>query len=333
MQAFSTAQPQPQACARATLSPESSALSRCSRLASTSGRSFPPAAAGVHSRQRCQSRRALKAQKIQSIFDNDGRNDSSWKQSSKHDIDEEWRQMKWSRHEDHATASGEAEFAVSDHYEQSAAEDTYTPFPSANPMDTASGYFPFQQGVSWTPADMNSHPSGSKTSNVFVILFGVGEAETEGIYSLRAMSREEELPQDTIIAFAEEEDAERYAGLLEATMEHAPNVCPIEPAELMDFCKDSGYNCRFEPRGSLLIPPDYNVGLTDWERSLKLREGQWSVLETNPLPADAPSSPADMPAPYKVSGSPMLHNNAGAYPLSDANMEEIRARLERAFLE
>lgn len=44
---------------------------------------------------------------------------------------------------------------------------------------------------------------------VFVILFGVGSAETEGIYSLRAMSRDDGVPQDTIIAFEFEDDATR----------------------------------------------------------------------------------------------------------------------------
>lgn len=63
----------------------------------------------------------------------------------------------------------------------------------------------------------------------------------------------------------------RYAGLLEATMDHVPSVCPIEPAELLDFCTDSGYSYRVEAQGSLLIPPDYYVGMTDWERSLRLR--------------------------------------------------------------
>ena len=63
----------------------------------------------------------------------------------------------------------------------------------------------------------------------------------------------------------------RYAGLLEATMEHVPSVCPIEPHELLEFCVNSGYKCRMEARGTLLIPPDYNVGLTDWERSVRLR--------------------------------------------------------------
>jgi hypothetical protein len=37
-----------------------------------------------------------------------------------------------------------------------------------------------------------------------------------------------------------------------------------------------------EPRGSLLIPPDYNVGVTDWERSMRLRDGRWAVLDSEP---------------------------------------------------
>lgn len=32
----------------------------------------------------------------------------------------------------------------------------------------------------------------------------------------------------------------RYAGLLEATMDHTPNVCSIPPRELLDFCVDQG---------------------------------------------------------------------------------------------
>ena len=42
-----------------------------------------------------------------------------------------------------------------------------------------------------------------------MLLFGVGTRDTEGIYSLRAMSRETGVPQDTIIAFEDAEDAER----------------------------------------------------------------------------------------------------------------------------
>ena len=42
-------------------------------------------------------------------------------------------------------------------------------------------------------------------------------------------------------------------------MDHQPTVWPIEWAELLEFCNSAGYRMRLEPRGSLLIPPDYNV--------------------------------------------------------------------------
>ncbi|PNH11504.1 hypothetical protein TSOC_001620 [Tetrabaena socialis] len=53
-----------------------------------------------------------------------------------------------------------------------------------------------------------------------------------------------------------------------------------------------------EPRGSLLIPPDFNVSVTDWERSLRLRDGQFAVLESEPercasAPASASGSAAE----------------------------------------
>lgn len=65
---------------------------------------------------------------------------------------------------------------------------------------------------------------------------------------------------------------------------HVPKVGPIESEELLDFCADSGYNCRLEPSGTLLMPPEYNVGMTDWERSLRLR-----LLNTSDFSIDCPS--------------------------------------------
>lgn len=61
-------------------------------------------------------------------------------------------------------------------------------------------------------------------------------------------------------------------------MEHCPNVCSIPPQELLTFCADAGYALRLEPAGSLLIPPDYNVNITDWERSLRLRCAHRSTI-------------------------------------------------------
>jgi hypothetical protein len=75
-------------------------------------------------------------------------------------------------------------------------------------------------------------------------------------------------------------------------MDHEPTVWPIEWGELLEFCNSAGYRCRLEPAGSLLIPPDYNVGMTDWEKSLKLRKGEFSVLGAEPLAAGHPAAAA-----------------------------------------
>lgn len=118
---------------------------------------------------------------------------------------------------------------------------------------------------------------------VFVILFGVGEHQTEGIYSLRAAKDEDSLPQDTVVAFIDEDDALRYATQLEASMDHSPTVFPIDWSELVNFCYGAGYKCRTEARGTLLMPPDHNVGLTDWEKALHLRQGRFQVLDSDPV--------------------------------------------------
>ena len=61
---------------------------------------------------------------------------------------------------------------------------------------------------------------------VHVILFGVGSAETEGIYSLRAMSRDDGVPKDTIIAFESEDDATRCVN---AIVQQPSQITPPPP--------------------------------------------------------------------------------------------------------
>ncbi|DBB14354.1 TPA: hypothetical protein ACH3X3_004655 [Trebouxia sp. C0006] len=162
-------------------------------------------------------------------------------------------------------------------------------------------------------------------SRIHVILFGIGEGEPEGIYSVRAMPGADQLPQETIIAFEDAEDAQRYASRLEATMERAPNVVPITPSELLEFCKESGYNCRLEQGGSMLSPPDFNVDITDWERSLRLRNGMWSVIDES---AQQTTESAQFSF---LDSSTMPHNNAGVYLPNDSvlALDELRTRLEK----
>jgi hypothetical protein len=60
-------------------------------------------------------------------------------------------------------------------------------------------------------------------------------------------------------------------------MPHQPIVGGLPPGELSAFCHERGYHCRLELAGSLLMPPETNVGLTDWERALRLRWVPWAA--------------------------------------------------------
>ena len=64
----------------------------------------------------------------------------------------------------------------------------------------------------------------------------------------------------------------RYAAKLDAhSSQINGKVRPMVPKELLCFCVTAGYNCRLEPQGTLLQPPEIDVPLSDWERGVKLR--------------------------------------------------------------
>lgn len=145
-------------------------------------------------------------------------------------------------------------------------------------------------------------------NQVYVIIYVEGGADTEGIYSLRTDHDSNGLPQDTIVAFESLTDAERYADMLGTRMRPAGEVRPMAPKELLHFCVEAGYHCRLESEGTLLVPPDLDTPMSDWERTVKLRDGQWSVLENDVQPRDPCQD--DFCSP-------------------DKTLDEARARLER----
>lgn len=102
---------------------------------------------------------------------------------------------------------------------------------------------------------------------VFVLLFNAG-TENEGIHTIRKGDR------NLVLMFEQEDDATRYALLLEAQDFPAPSVEPIEQREIEEFCQSVGYDSRFVPGGFipqsdeerlLLSPPETNVQDTDWQ--------------------------------------------------------------------
>jgi Protein of unknown function (DUF3110) len=101
---------------------------------------------------------------------------------------------------------------------------------------------------------------------VFVLLFNAG-TENEGIHTISIADR------NLVLMFEEEDDATRYALLLEAQDFPVPTVEPIDQAEVEEFCDGANYDCKLIPQGFvpqdeferlLLAPPVVNLDSTDW---------------------------------------------------------------------
>lgn len=101
---------------------------------------------------------------------------------------------------------------------------------------------------------------------VYVLLYNAG-TDNEGIHSLSIGD------DNIILMFEDEDDAQRYAMLLEAQDFQAPAVEAIDREEVEAFCQDSPYQPQLIPRDFrpsndferlLLAPPELNREETDW---------------------------------------------------------------------
>lgn len=110
-----------------------------------------------------------------------------------------------------------------------------------------------------------------ESMRVFVLLFNA-RTENEGIHTIR-LATPDGKERNIIMMFESEDDATRYAMLLEAQDFHAPTVEAIESEEIEAFCKESGYEAKLIPEGFVpqspeervfLAPPEANLDETDW---------------------------------------------------------------------
>ena len=104
-------------------------------------------------------------------------------------------------------------------------------------------------------------------SRVHVLLFDPG-SEQEGIHSIELAGR------TVVLLFEDPDDAERYAGLLEAQDFPLPSVEAIEREEMELFCSQAGYEARLVPAGFLpsndeerllISPPQGNMDVSHWK--------------------------------------------------------------------
>ncbi len=137
---------------------------------------------------------------------------------------------------------------------------------------------------------------------VYVMLFNAG-TEHEGIHTLSVGDH------NIVLMFEEEDDATRYALLLEAQDFMVPSVEQLDRREIEAFCKETGYDSQFVPKGFkpetefdrlLIAPPQRNLEQPDWDAKGPNQD------------AKAASAPAD--------------EEPGE--LSDSELESIRRRLE-----
>ena len=93
---------------------------------------------------------------------------------------------------------------------------------------------------------------------VHILLFNAG-TDNEGIHTIQIGDR------NTILMFKDEDDATRYAGLLEAQDFPEAKVEPIDSEEVEQFCRQADYDWKIIEPGQLEIPPEKNVEELSWE--------------------------------------------------------------------
>lgn len=94
---------------------------------------------------------------------------------------------------------------------------------------------------------------------VFVLIFNAN-TENEGIHTVRVGDR------NKILMFESQDDAIRFALMLEAQDFPAPAVEAIDAEEIKEFCQNADYDWELIPENSdLVIPPERNVEETDWQ--------------------------------------------------------------------
>ncbi|MBJ7491490.1 MAG: hypothetical protein RLZZ374_1443 [Cyanobacteriota bacterium] len=106
---------------------------------------------------------------------------------------------------------------------------------------------------------------------VHVLLFDAG-SDAEGIHSLEVNG------STKVLLFEDPDDAERYAGLLEAQDFPMPSVEAIDRDEIELFCTQAGYQAQFVPAGFLpqsaedrllISPPELNMDVANWKEELQ----------------------------------------------------------------
>ncbi|MBV8884879.1 MAG: DUF3110 domain-containing protein [Chroococcidiopsidaceae cyanobacterium CP_BM_RX_35] len=93
---------------------------------------------------------------------------------------------------------------------------------------------------------------------VFVLLFNA-RTENEGIHTIQVGDRNQ------VLMFESEDDATRFALMLEAQDFPTATVEAMDAEEIKEFCQLTDYDWELVPDGALALPPETNVSKTHWQ--------------------------------------------------------------------
>ena len=95
-----------------------------------------------------------------------------------------------------------------------------------------------------------------------------------------------------VLLFENPDDAERYAGLLEAQDFPVPTVESLEREDVELFCRDAGYEARFVASGFVpesdeerlfMAPPEANRDVSQWKEEESSPETESSSSELDAM--------------------------------------------------
>ncbi len=152
---------------------------------------------------------------------------------------------------------------------------------------------------------------------VHVLLFDAG-TDSEGIHSLEIAGR------TVVLLFENPDDAERYAGLLEAQDFPVPTVEALDREDVDLFCREAGYEARLIESGFVpsndeerlfMAPPQSNRDVSNWKDD---------ALSNEPVSSEAVSDGGVA----EQQGVEPARQGLETEPESNPELDELRRRLE-----
>ncbi len=114
---------------------------------------------------------------------------------------------------------------------------------------------------------------------VYILLFNAG-TNNEGIHTVQIGDR------NKVLMFQEEDDAMRFAMMLEAQDFPEATIEIIDSEEVEAFCRKADYDWELIEPGKLAIPPEKNAEKTDWNADQTQNDPNSTNSEADSIPQD-----------------------------------------------